>query len=93
MAKALGLSADLTKKMQEMTDEMNKESQEMTQSAFQDGFDREKMQDLQTKQRTLREETVVKMAKSLTDDQRKTWKEMTGEAFDFAKLIPMRKDQ
>lgn len=93
VVKELGLSDEATKKMQEMTDAMNKESQEMQQNAFQDGFDRDKMQELQTKQRTLRAETVEKMAKALTDDQRKKWKDMTGEAFDFTKLIPMRKDQ
>lgn len=93
VVKALGLSDEATKKFAEMTDGMNKESQEMTQAAFQDGFDREKMQELQKRQRVLREETVEKMEKALTADQRTKWKEMTGEAFDFTKLVPMRKDQ
>lgn len=88
VAKALDLTADATKKLQQMTDEMNKTSQEMTQEAFQGGFDREVMQELQKKQRTLREETVEKMVKTLTAAQQKTWKELTGEPFDFTKLAP-----
>lgn len=94
VAKELGLSEEVTKKIAEMNDGMNKEIQEMTQSAFQDGFDREKMQELQKKQRVLREETVEKMEKVLSDDQRKKWKDMTGEAFDFTKLFQFpKKDQ
>lgn len=94
VAKALGLSDEATKKFREMNDEMNKEIQEMMQSVFQGGFDQEKMQEAQKKQRNLREETTEKMEKALTDEQKKKWKDMTGEAFDFTKLFQIvRKDQ
>ena len=94
VARDLGLSDATAKKFREMTDDMNKEMQEMMRDAFQGGFDQEKMQELQKKQRNLREETVEKMEKALTDDQKKKWKDMTGEGFDFTKLFQIvRKDQ
>jgi hypothetical protein len=51
-------------------------------------FDLTKMADAQKKIVKIRAEYVGKVAEVLTDEQKKTWKELTGEAFDQTKLIP-----
>ncbi len=82
IAKELGVTADQTEKIKTINADMTKEMREM----FSGGFDA----DAQKKVANLRSETQEKIEKVLTDDQRKKWKEMTGEAFDMAKLRPMR---
>ena len=52
--------------------------QEM-QSIFSGGGD---PQENRKKMQTLQKETMEKVSAVLTDDQKKTWKEMTGEPFE-----------
>lgn len=57
-------------------------------------IDAEKMAEYTKKSTALSTETMDKAKKELTDDQKKTWTELTGAAFDLAKLTPrpMRRD-
>lgn len=82
IAKELAITDEQTEKIKTINTDMTKEMREM----FSGGFDAE----TQKKVASLRSETQEKIEKSLTEDQRKKWKEMTGEAFDLAKLRPMR---
>jgi len=79
------VSADFTKDR----DEINKEARG-------DGgknFDKEKFADAQKKIQKIQKESFAKVTDLLTDDQKKTWKTLTGETFDVSKLtgFPMRK--
>ena len=82
VAKELGITDEQSEKIKAVNADMNKEMREM----FSGGFDAE----AQKKVASLRGECQEKIEKMMTDDQRKKWKEMTGEAFDMAKLRPMR---
>lgn len=82
VAKELGITEEQSEKIKAVNTDMNKEMREM----FSGGFDAE----AQKKVASLRSECQEKIEKMMTDDQRKKWKEMTGEAFDMAKLRPMR---
>ena len=84
IAKELAITEEQTEKIKTINADMNKEMRDM----FSGGFDAE----TQKKITALRSETQDKVEKVLTDDQRKKWKEMTGEAFDTTKLFqrPMR---
>jgi Spy/CpxP family protein refolding chaperone len=48
--------------------------------------DPEKTKEFNTKRDKLTKETMGKVTEALSDDQKKKWGEMTGEAFDLAKL-------
>ena len=85
IAKELAVTEEQSEKIKTINTDMNKELREM----FTGGFNEES----QKKMASLRGETQEKIEKVLTDDQRKKWKEMTGEAFDMAKLRPMRQDR
>jgi len=50
------------------------------------GFDKEKFADANKKVEKVRKEAQAKIEETLTDDQKKAWKELTGEAFDTSKL-------
>lgn len=50
--------------------------------------DPEKTKEFNTKRDKLTKETMGKVTELLTDDQKKKWADMTGEAFDLAKLRP-----
>lgn len=52
--------------------------------------DADKMAEYTKKAKALTDETMEKAKKELTDDQKKAWKEMVGEAFDVSKLQPQR---
>ena len=54
----------------------------------------DKMAEYTKKNTALSTETMDKAKKELTDDQKKAWTELTGAAFDVAKLTarPMRRD-
>ena len=58
--------------------------------AFSSEFDAEKQKDFQTKSSKLADETMVKISAVLDDAQKKTWKELTGDAFDTSKLFQPR---
>ncbi|MCS6864438.1 MAG: hypothetical protein RMJ56_11410 [Gemmataceae bacterium] len=72
-----GINADFTK-----------ESRAIFQDAFMGGFDQEKMAEVGKKIEKLRKEMWAKVEELLDDDQKKAWKELTGEPFDITKLIP-----
>jgi len=84
IAKELAITDEQTEKIKTINADMNKEMRDM----FSGGFDAE----TQKKITALRSETQDKVEKVLSNDQRKKWKEMTGEAFDTTKLFqrPMR---
>lgn len=52
--------------------------------------DADKMAEYTKKAKALTDETMEKAKKELTDDQKKAWKDMVGEAFDVSKLQPQR---
>jgi hypothetical protein len=52
------------------------------------GFDPEKMAANQAKVQKLQREAIAKAQDLLTDDQKKTWAELTGPAFDTTRLTP-----
>jgi hypothetical protein len=52
--------------------------------------DPEKMAEFNKKSAELTEKTMESIAKELSDDQVKAWKELTGEKFDLSKLQPAR---
>jgi len=65
------------------------ESMQQMRSAFQDNQgDREAMQKRMTEIRT---EMTNKVTALLTDDQKKMWKDMTGEKFDYVPEAPRRR--
>jgi hypothetical protein len=51
-------------------------------------FDAEKFAEAQKKIQKAQKDTTDKLVGSLDDTQKKTWKEMIGEAFDLTKLTP-----
>jgi hypothetical protein len=53
-------------------------------------FDPEKMQEATKKIQKVQKEYVGKAVDSLTDEQKKTWKGLIGEAFDLSKLTGFR---
>lgn len=82
VVKELKLSDDQKDKVKTINEELGKDTREL----FSAGFG----QDTQKKMAALRDEAMDKAVELLTADQRKQWKEMTGEKFDMAKLAPAR---
>jgi hypothetical protein len=75
LAKKLSVSDEQTTKIRTLMTDMQAEAREIQQSA---GDDR---QAAMQKVTSLRAETNKKVLALLSDDQKKTWKEMTGEPF------------
>ena len=98
VVKGLKLSDDQKATLKTLGEDTQKELQSLRQEYFGGGGppDMEKMAEWQKKQKTVNDEALAKVTKALTDDQKKAWKEMTGEAFDVSKLSafgrPMRRD-
>lgn len=108
VAKALKITDDQKEKLKGVAEEYGKESADLRQEYGIRGFgggggggggggtppSPEKMAEYQKKNKALTDETMEKVMKAMTDDQKKAWKEMTGEPFDTSKLIvrPMRRD-
>jgi Spy/CpxP family protein refolding chaperone len=74
--KALKLSDGQKDKLKKLAQESGQKMREL----FQGGGD---MQEVMKKVVELRKETMTKAAGVLTDEQKKTWKEMTGTPFEF----------
>src|SRR5262245_15753675 len=75
--KALALTGEQKEKIKTIREDAGTELRETFQNAqsnFQDAFG---------KVQTLRKETLEKVTATLTDTQKKTWKDMTGAAFEF----------
>lgn len=104
VAKALKITDDQKEKLKGISDDMQKEMQDLRQEYGIRGFggggggggnvDQAKMAEFQKKNKALTDETMEKVMKAMTDDQKKAWKDMTGEPFDTSKLMPrpMRRD-
>jgi hypothetical protein len=75
VAKKLSITSEQETKVKSMMTDMQSEAREIQQSA---GDDR---QAAMQKVQALRKETLTKVMALMTDDQKKTWKEMTGEPF------------
>jgi hypothetical protein len=67
----------------EIADSTDKDAREIQQSAREARGNPEKMQEIRKKVEAVRKEGMDKMASQLTDDQKKSWKEMTGEKFEI----------
>jgi hypothetical protein len=98
VAAALKITDEQKEKVKAISDELQKDSRELMQSAFGGGGrpDPEKMAEFQKKTAALNKEAEEKVMGLMSDDQKKTYKELTGEKFDLAKLVPqfrpMKKD-
>jgi hypothetical protein len=90
VVKTLKIGDDQKEKLKGITDDMQKEMQDLRQEYFTGGGppDMEKMAEFQKKQKALTDEATDKAMKAMTDDQKKAWKEMTGAPFDTSKLQP-----
>ena len=76
IAKKLGVTDEQTTKVKSILADQQSEMQEIRQSAGQD------FQAAMPKIQALRKETNTKVMALMTEDQKKTWKEMTGEPFE-----------
>ena len=76
---ALKLTDDQKKSIKDSADTLQKDIMDLMANAGQ-GADRATAF---TKARTMRQEGLDKIVASLTDDQKKTWKDLTGDKFDF----------
>jgi Spy/CpxP family protein refolding chaperone len=74
--KALKLTAEQKEKLQKIGQESGQKMREL----FQEGGDQQEMMKKITE---LRKDTMTKAAGVLTDEQKKTWKEMTGSPFEL----------
>jgi Spy/CpxP family protein refolding chaperone len=82
--KALKLTDEQKDKLQKIGQESGQKMREL----FQEGGD---AQEMMKKMAELRKETMTKAAGVLTDEQKKTWKEMTGSPFEL-RFEPRRRD-
>jgi Spy/CpxP family protein refolding chaperone len=80
VAKALKLTDEQKDDIKKINEELGAAAQEAFQGAF---GDREKMAEARKKMENLNKEAMTKITKMLTPDQKKAWKEVTGEPFDF----------
>jgi hypothetical protein len=92
VAEALKLSDAQKAKIKEMTDEYSKDRAAIRKDVFGDNkggkgnFDAEKQKDYSAKTGKLSEEVMTKIVGVFDEGQKKTWKELTGDAFDTSKL-------
>jgi hypothetical protein len=80
---ALKLTDAQKKDIKDVNDSLQKDVQDAFQGAFQGGFNADKMQEVMKKVQTIRSDAVDKIAKGLTDDQKKTWKDLAGDKFEL----------
>jgi hypothetical protein len=79
VATALKLTDDQKKSIKDTQDELQKDVQDLFQNAGQGGDRAAAMQKIQT----MRKDALDKVVNTLSDDQKKTWKDLTGEKFEF----------
>ena len=79
VATALKLTDDQKKSIKDSQDELQKDVQDLFQNAGQGGDRAAAMQKIQT----MRKDALDKVVNTLNDDQKKTWKDLTGEKFEF----------
>jgi hypothetical protein len=106
VVKTLKITDEQKDKLKSITDDSNMQLQALRQEYGIRGFggfggggggaapDPEKLAEFTKKSKVLTDETMEKVMKAMTDDQKKAWKEMVGETFDVTKLQvrPMRRD-
>lgn len=80
--KALNLTAEQKEKVKTLREDAGKEMREIFQNA-QGNF-----QEAITKVQTLRKEMLEKASATLSDAQKKTWKDLTGAPFEFKFVRP-----
>lgn len=68
--------------LKEIQDDLQRETRALFQGAGGGGFDAQAFQENQKKMQAMRKESQTKAASLLSDDQKKTWKEITGEPFE-----------
>jgi hypothetical protein len=85
--KDLKLTDDQKKAVDELSKDVQKESRELRMAA---GMDRDKQAEATKKIEALNTKAMETAAKALTDDQKKAWKEMVGEKFEFKPDQPRR---
>jgi hypothetical protein len=83
---ALKLTDDQKKNIKETADDLQKDVQDLFQGVQ---GDRSKMAEAFAKSQTMSKDALDKVVNGLTDDQKKSWKDLTGEKFDFP--APMRR--
>lgn len=83
---ALKLSDDQKKKIKDTIEGLNKEFEEARKEA---GMDLAKLTELFARHREKSKEALGKVAATLTMEQKKTWKEMSGEPFEIKFERPM----
>jgi Spy/CpxP family protein refolding chaperone len=75
----------LTDKQEKDVEEAKKELEQDAQDILKDAAgDREKMADAFKKVMAMRKDAVDKTVDGLTDDQKKSWKDLTGDKFEFS---------
>lgn len=82
----LKITDEQKNKLKDLSDDMNEKRRELGQSA-QDGGD---PQEMAKKRQALQKEGAEKVMSLMTDDQKKTWKELTGEPFEV-RMEPRRR--
>lgn len=83
----------LTDKQQEKIKELGETLRKDREEIFKDiGTDREKRQEATKKMLAKNKEALEKISSELTDEQKKTWKELTGAPFEI-KIEPRRRPQ
>lgn len=99
VVKAMKFTDDQKAKLKTLTEEMGKARADLQKEYGLGGgggtggrpmIDAEKMAEYTKKSTALGTDTMEKAKKELTDDQKKTWTELTGPAFDLTKLQPAR---
>ncbi len=73
----------LTDKQKDEIKEIGKEMQKDIQEIFSGGFDPSKAQENMKKIQAIQKENLAKVAKTFSEDQKKTWTEMVGKDFDY----------
>jgi hypothetical protein len=84
IAKKLSVTDDQAAKVKTILADQQSEMQEIRQAAGND------FQSMMPKITALRKETNTKVMALMTEDQKKTWKEMTGEPFEVKMEAPRR---
>jgi hypothetical protein len=77
---ALKLTEDQKEQIQTIRQDSFRDQMELRKEA---GFDREKQAEVQKKVTAMNKEAMDKVMALLKDDQKKAWKEVAGEAFDY----------
>jgi hypothetical protein len=78
--KALKLTDDQKKKIDDTTKDLDKERRDLYEAA---GMDRDKRTEARKKVEAMSTKALEEVSKSLSSDQQKAWKDLVGEKFDY----------